>query len=333
MKKPQKKPKGSPKQQSGEKKAKKKYKVRNWKEYNEALVNRGRVMFWITEEAIEQWEEKQKTGKRGKPKVFSDTAIQTALTLREVFSLPLRQTEGFLTSILAVLNADVRTPDFTTLDKRMQTLTVGIRIRGINDTLHIVVDSTGAKVYGDGEWKVRKHGWSKHRTWKKLHLGIDEATGDILMAEVTGNDKTDGEMLESLLNQLPDGTVINQISADGAYDKRKCYEALRKRRVQHVAIPPQHNAKIWQHGNRNAEQLVRDKNLRRIRVIGRKQWKVETNYHRRSLSETGMFRIKTVFGDRVAARTDTRQRTELLLRCYALNKMTALGMPKSSIAA
>ena len=327
MKKP--KPKQPNKQKS---EGKKKYKVRNWKEYNEALVNRGRILFWITEEAMQKWEEQQKTGKRGKPKVFSDTAIQTALTLQQVFRIPLRQTEGFLASILAKIDTTLKIPDFTTLCKRTKTLRVSIRVRPIrNEPIHLIVDSSGVKVYGEGEWKVRKHGWSKHRTWKKIHIGFDEETGDILLGEVTSNDKADGDMLTSLLAELPEETVVDQISADGAYDKRKCYDAIRKRKIPHVAIPPQHNAKIWRHGNTKAERHARDENLRRIRMIGRRHWKAEANYHRRSLSETGMFRLKTVFGDRVSARTDESQRTQLLLRCYALNKMTTLGMPKSYV--
>src|SRR3990167_3789128 len=136
---------------------KKKYQVRNWKEYNEALVNRGKMMFWITEEAIRDWEEKRKTKKRGKPKFFSNMAIETALTLREVFHLPLSQTEGFLTDVLRILGASVIAPDYSTLSKRSEGLPVLIRTRPIQDEpLHIVVDSTGAKVYGEGEWKVRQ---------------------------------------------------------------------------------------------------------------------------------------------------------------------------------
>ena len=211
---------------------------------------------------------------------------------------------------------------------------VQIRVRSIRgESLHIVVDSTGAKVYGEGEWKVRQHGWSKRRTWKKLHIGVDEETKDILLGEVTGNDAADCHMLEPLLTQLPDDTMIDQFSGDGAYDRRMCYEALKKRGVAHITIPPQHNAKIWQHGNTRAERYARDENLRRIRQISRKGWKIESGYHRRSLSENAMFQLKTVFGERVSARLFKNQRTQLLIRCKALNRMTTLGMPQSYVAA
>ena len=289
---------------------KKQYKVRNWKEYNQALVERGRVLFWITEEAMKNWENSQKTGKRGKPKQFSDTAIETAITLAQVFHLPLRSTEGFLASILEKLNPDLKAPDHSTVSIRSKTLPVQIRVRPIRgELLHIVVDSTGAKVYGEGEWKVRQHGWSKRRTWKKLHIGVDEETKDILIGEVTGNDAADCQMLVPLLDQLPDDTTISQLSGDGAYDRRMCYDALRERGVAHVTIPPQHNARIWRHGNSQGERYIRDENLRRIRQIGRKRWKIESGYHRRSLSENAMFRVKTIFGERVSARLFENQRT------------------------
>lgn len=313
---------------------KKHYKVRNWREYNQALVDRGNVVFWVSEEALKAWEEQRKTGKRGKPRVYSNIAIETALIVQQVFHLPLRQTEGFLASILKRIGSNRKAPDFSTLSIRGETLSITMRARSIRkEPLHIVIDSTGAKVYGEGEWKVRQHGWSKHRTWKKLHIGIDEITQDILLGEVTGNNTADCEMLKPLLGQLPASIEIEQVSADGAYDKRMCYDVLRKRRVTHAAIPPQCNAHIWQHGNTKAERLPRDENLRRIRMVGRKQWKQEINYHRRSLVETAMFRLKTIFTDKVQARTPANQRIQLLLRCKALNRMTMLGMPMTYVAA
>jgi len=174
-------------------------------------------MFWITEDALRQWKERNKTGKRGKPKVFSDTAIEVALTLRAVFHLPLRQTEGFLVSVLERIGALVKAPDYSTLSIRSRSLSITIRVHPARkETLHLVVDSTGMKVYGEGEWKVRQHGWSKRRTWRKLHIGVDEKTGNIVLGEVTGNDTADCEMLEPLLAKLSEDTALKQVSADGA---------------------------------------------------------------------------------------------------------------------
>lgn len=313
---------------------KKKYKIRNWREYNQALVNRGKITFWIADEAIRQWKERKKTGKRGKPKLYSDLAIETALTLREVFRLPLRQVEGFLANILVKMGNGRKAPDYSTLSVRAATLQVSIRVRAVRDEpLHIVIDSTGARVYGEGEWKVRQHGWSKRRTWKKLHLGVDEKTGDILLGEATGNETADCETLETLLDQAPADIRIDQVSADGAFDRRMCYQALGRRGVNHIAIPPQKNARIWQHGNTRTERLARDENLRRIRAVGRAKWKKESGYHRRSLAETAMFRLKTIFTDKVRSRKKAIQRVELLLRLKALNLMTTLGMPDSYVVA
>lgn len=312
---------------------KKKYRVRNWKEYNQALVDRGKIIFWITEEALRAWEEKeQKKKKRGKPRIYSNVAIETALTLQQVFHMNLRQTEGFVTMLLEKMGSMQKCPDYSTLSLRARTLQIALSVRPIRkEPLHIVVDSTGVKVYGEGEWKVRVHGWSKHRTWKKLHIGVDEESGDILMGDVTGNDRADCEMVEPLLKQLPQDQPIDQFSADGAYDNRMSYQALTKRGIDRITIPPRHNAVIWKHGNSNTERLARDENLRRIRAVGRKQWKQEINYHRRSLVETAMFRLKTIFSDKVQARLFTNQRVQLLIRCKALNIMTALGMPDSYV--
>jgi hypothetical protein len=317
------------KKKSGKKKT---YQVRNWKEYNESLVNRGRLIFHITDEALRQWEEQERDKKRGRPKKFSDIAIETTLTLGQVLRLPLRSTEGLMSEILLRLGSSSVSPDYSTLSLRGKALSIDIRVRPEREDLHLVVDSTGIKVCGEGEWKVRKHGWGKRRTWLKVHLGADEKTGDIVVGDVTGNDVHDGTMLPILLEKIPEETSIAQCSGDGAYDTRQCYEALKKRDVSNVTIPPQKNAKIWKHGNTKGDRHIRDENLRQIRKKGRATWKEESGYHRRSLSETAMFRYKTVFGDKVSARTFENQRTSLLLRLKALNRMTMLGMPETVVA-
>ena len=186
------------------------------------------------------------------------------------------------------------------------------------------MDSTGAKVYGEGEWKVRQHGISKRRTWLKLHLCVDEATLEIVSAVASTNDISDAEVLSDLLEDVPG--KIEQVSADGAYDQRKCYNTLNKHGAK-AAIPPRKGARIWQHGNSKAERHNRDENLRRIRKVGRKKWKEESNYHRRSLAETTMFRFKTIFGDRLQTRRMENQFKELLLKSAILNRMTHLGRP------
>lgn len=312
---------------------KKKYLVKNWKQYNEALMNRGKVFFYISEDVLSQWNpKKEKNRKSGRPRKYSDLAIEIFLTIGQVFHLRLRQTEGYLNDIFSKIGSPCKSPDYSTVSLRGKKLSVSVRVRNVRkENLHIVADSTGMKVYGEGEWKVRKHGWGKHRTWLKLHIGVDEQSGDILMGEVTGNDVHDSEMVLPMLAQLPKEQEIDQFSGDGAYDKWECYQALQEKSVSKVSIPPQKNAKIKKHGNSQGETLPRDNNLRSIRQAGRKQWKKESGYHRRSLSETAMFRVKTVFGDRVFFRNFGNQRTELLLRLRILNRMTALGMPESCV--
>lgn len=312
----------------------KKYKVRNWHEYNEMLVNRGRLMVWVDEETKDNWINVDLSGKRGAPKQYSDTAITTCLTFKALFHLSLRTTEGFVASVFELMKLDLPVPDFSTLSIRAADLPVDIRTKSDlatqDETINIVVDSSGAKVYGEGEWKVKKHGWCKHRTWRKFHLGIDPKTKRIKAADMTGNDTGDCEMLETLLTQVIN--PIDQVFADGAYDKRVCYDVLNELSIAAV-IPPQKNARIWQHGNSKAERLARDENLRRIREIGRTAWKEETSYHQRSIAENGMFRFKTIFGERLSSRSYDNQRTEVLLKCKILNQLTDIGMPQSEVAA
>jgi len=311
------------------KKTKTKYRLRNWREYNRALVQRGSLTMWITEDVVQIWHAVELESKRGHPRTYSDTAIVTMATLQEIYHLGLRQTQGLMASIGALLQLEVGVPDYSTLSRRRATVEIALPRAHRKEGLHIVVDSTGVKVFGEGEWKVRQHGYTRRRTWRKIHVGVDEASGEIVAAVVTTNDYHDSQLLPDLLDQVDE--AIAQVSGDGAYDRRRCYEAIGGRRAQ-ATIPPQHNAKIWQHGNTKAERLARDENLRRIRQIGRAAWKRECGYHRRSLAETTMFRLKTIFGDRVPARSFAGQATQVLVRCATLNRLTHLGMPDSYAA-
>ena len=184
-------------------------------------------------------------------------------------------------------------------------------------------------MYGEGEWKTRQHGISKRRTWRKLHLGIDETTGEIINAVVTTNDYHDSQVLEDILDGVED--EILQVSADGAYDTNNCYEKITQRQAG-VAIPPRKNAIIQQHGNCKALPLPRDENLRAIRKMGRAKWKRESDYHRRSLAETTMFRLKCIFGGKLSSRQFDNQAGELLLQCAALNRMIQICKPESYVA-
>jgi IS5 family transposase len=272
------------------------------------------------------WHPTEPENKRGHPRTYTDTAIETLATGQEISPLGLRQTEGLMESIGELLHLNVAIPEYSTLSRRRATLEMVLpRTRG-KEALHVVVDSTGVKVCGEGEWKVRQHGYTYRRTWRKVHLGVDAASGEIVAAVVTTNNYSDSQLLPDLLEQVDE--EIEQVSGAGGYDRRTCYAAIRARHAR-ATIPPQHNAKIWQQGNTKAERLARDQNLRRIRQVGRAAWKRESGYQRRSLAETAMFRLKTIFSERVTARGFAGQAAQVLVRCSALNRLTQLGRPNS----
>lgn len=304
------------------------YRVNNWAAYNKSLVQRGSITLWISEEVLANWHpEPEEIRPRGGQVQYSDQAITCLLMLKAVYRLPYRQTVGFGQSLMDLLDADVRVPDYTTLCKRSADLEVSLPTSNAAEPKHIVVDSTGLKIYGEGEWKVRQHGYSKRRTWRKLHLSVDQNTHEIQALVLTEAGVDDAEAGKQLVDDTPG--EIEQVSGDGSYDKAKFYDACTARRVKRITIPPRRDAKIWQHGNCKKEPLARDQNLRRIRQVGRKKWKVESDYHRRSLAETAVFRFKIIFGNTLSTRTLNRQITEARIRGAALNYMTQLGMPDS----
>ncbi|MEP1075108.1 IS5 family transposase [Leptolyngbya sp. PL-A3] len=302
------------------------YRIRNWSEYNAGLKQRGSLTFWVEESILEQWVVKELSGKPGASILYSDLAIQTMATLKALYRLAGRQCQGFLESIFELMGIDLPVPDHSTLSRRLGQLSIELPVVSKEGARHVVVDSTGVKVYGEGEWKTRQHGISKRRTWRKLHLGVDEATGEILAAVVTTNDYHDGEVLADVLDGIQ--SPIEQVSTDGAYDHRHCYEEIAAKGAKAV-VPPRKDAKIWQHGNRQGKPHPRDENLRSIRKHGRKRWKQDSGYHRRSIAETTMFRFKTIFGSNLSARQFDNQAVELFIKCAALNRMIQIAKPDS----
>jgi hypothetical protein len=247
------------------------------------------------------------------------------LVLRELFQLPYRQTEGLGKSLVELMQIELAIPDYTSLAKRAAKIGVSLDITKHSGRIDVVVDSTGLKVFGEGEWKMRKHGKSKRRTWRKLHLAVNPDTHEIEAETLTENSCDDASQVDNLLDQTTN--KVGGFYGDGAYDKRKTYETLGKRRIRAI-IPPQRNAKIWQHGNSGKRPLSRDAAIREIRRRGRRQWKERVGYHRRSLSETAMYRMKCCFGDHLKNREIPNQRTEARIRSKILNKFTHLGLPQ-----
>ena len=303
------------------------YRLRNWSTYDQALKQRGSVTLWFAPEAVAAWNY-QGAAQRGAQFVYSDLAIETALTLRLIYHLPLRQTEGFVESLLHVMGLDLSTPDHSTLSRRQAGLQVALPTHPTQEPIHVVVDSSGLKVYGEGEWKVRQHGWAVRRTWRKLHLGVNEATGEIVAETLTENSIDDASQVTPLLEQID--AEVARLGSDGSYDKHKVFKALAN--PSHPGpiepiIALRKDAKIQQHGNGKAAPQARDEILRAIRHKGRKHWKQQRDYHRRSLAETQMFRYKQIIGDKLRARALANQQVESRLGCAILNRMTHLGRP------
>jgi len=303
------------------------YKITNWSKYNESLVNRGSITFWFDEETLAHWEHDNAEVKVGRPFTFSDRAIEVLLILRELFQLPYRQTEGLGRSLLQLMQVEVPVPDFTSLAKRAAKLNIDLSVTRRRGAIDIVVDSTGLKVFGDGEWKVRQYGAGKHRTWRKLHLAIDPATQEIVAETLTENSHIDSSQVPALFEQI--ATPVASFRGDGAYDKWLVYNTLAERDILPI-IPPQKNAKIKRHGNATGPTLPRDVAIRAIRKSGRSEWKRQVGYHQCSLAETAIQRMKATFGGELKNRDLENQRTEARLRCKILNHQIQLGSPDST---
>ena len=306
------------------KKRKRQYRIRNWTQYNKALVGRGSLTLWVDSHSIETWLNTNKPAHRGRARLYADVAILTSLMLREVYHLPLRATQGLVCSLLSVLEVDLPVPHYSTLCRRARSLAVPLSARASTGPLHLVIDSTGLKLYGEGEWRVRGKGWTKRRTWRKLHISMDAKSQQLTSALITNKDVVDPRVLPRLLKEIAE--PIKRVTADGAYDSRECYRAIEQRGARAI-IPPRKGSTLW------ADEYLRERNnnLRGVRKWGASGWKKKAGYHRRSLIETAIFRLKAIFTDRLRSREVERQRTETKIRCAALNRMTQLGMPESYV--
>jgi len=300
---------------------KSRYKVTNWHDYNNGLRQRGDVTIWFTEEAIADWHP-EKTGARGRPQLYSDIAIETAVFIRQVFHLPLRQTEGFMKSLARIMKAEITIPDFSSISKRCIALPRHLLSKAVEPGSIVIVDSTGLKVYGKDEWHQEKHNVSARRTWRKLHLAIDE-NHQVLACELTTPDVGDPTTVPDLLAQIdtPFGTFIG----DGAYDGEPVSRAVLDQQPDaQVVIPPHKNAVCSDAGD-----TQRDQHIQAIEQHGRIAWQQKTGYGLRNLVELAMQRYKRIFGNTMKARALPQQKTEAWISASALNRMTSLGMPVS----
>ena len=303
-------------------KYKTKYRVQNWSAYDRALVRRGDLTIWFTPESIDAWEPRS-TGRRGGQQKYSDLAIETALTLRLVFNLPLRQTEGLLNSILRLMGLEIQAPDHTTLSRRCRKLQILPSARPPGGEIHLVVDSTGLKIVGQGEWAAAKHGGQGKRGWRKLHLGVDEA-GVIVAVELTENTTDDASMVPNLVGQV-EGDIV-RFTGDAAYDTRAVYEAAQSRGAV-VVVPPTRQAVAARRTRVPCQS--RDSTIMQVRAVGLRQWKKESDYHLQGRVENTFFRYKRIFGGALRARDGDAQDVEARMACTILNHMAGLGMPES----
>jgi IS5 family transposase len=308
-----------------------KYRIRNWSEYNRALIQRGSINLWFSEDAISKWHSTSRTGKKGRPQLYADEAILCALLIRVVFHLPLRSVQGFLLSMILSLGLNLFTPSYSQICRRAKELQKDLSRLSNRLPTDIVFDSTGLKVYGEGEWKVKQHGASKRRIWKKLHIGMDPRSGEIIIGELTNNGVGcgDGEVAQRLIKKLPKS--IKRVFGDGAYDGIELRQEIEKNGANPL-IPPPKGAVIHK-DSKDPAMMKRNDAIREIRGLGgddeaRKLWKQLTGYHKRSLVETSMYRIKQLTGSNLRSREWERQKVEAHIKCLVINKMSKLGMPK-----
>jgi hypothetical protein len=269
----------------------------------------------------------EKSGKRGRPETFSDAAIQACLTFKVLFGLPLRQTVGLVESLIRMAGLDWPVPDFSTLCRRQARIAVQIPYRASGQPLNLLIDSTGIKFRGDGEWLVRKHGASRRRQWRKVHIAMDTGTGDVRAVEFTSSRQGDSPLLPELLAQIPPDEPIETVTADGAYDTRRCHAAIIDRGA-HAVIPIRRNGRAWKEDCPAA--LARNEILRATRRLGRTLWKRWADYHVRSRIEAQMNRLK-LFGERIMSRDPDRQTAEIQIRIAIMNRFSAL--PRAEIVA
>ena len=311
---------------------KKRYRITNWPAYNESLRQRGDVTIWLSDEVEAAWHAERRKTRGGQP-TYSDLAITVCLTLGLVYKQPLRQTEGFVRSLVRLMGVDIRVPDFSTFSRRGSRLVLPVKPRAEQDgPIDLVVDSTGLKIFGEGEWLQSKHKTkAKRKSWRKLHLGLDLTTGEIVCSELTIDSVGDPTALPELLDQI-DGDV-SRFMADGAYDGDPTSDLLVKLFGVNVEIiiPPPKTAVLSAKAAVNP--TLRDQHISAIRISGRMAWQVSSGYNQRSRAEAQMGRWKMVIGPKLKARSFPNQKTEAKIGTHILNKMTGLGRAKFEVAA
>lgn len=296
------------------------YKKRNWSKYNRTLVNRGSLTLWIDPKALKQWKAKRKK-KPGKPFKYSELAIQTAATIRYTFKLSLRATEGFLNSLTQLLKLEADVPSYSQVCKRMQKMNLASHFQKEQAVRHLVLDTTGLKVFGEGEWKVKKHGTGYRRRWRKLHLAIDEHTQELVFAKLSTEYVSDTRFIDEIVKS---SKKLKRLTMDGAADSSKIYRLLDKQGIN-LLTPPQSNAVL------RKEPWLKKRNERILQILGlggdklaRTLWAKLCGYSKRATVESAIARWKKLFGASLQSRVAKNQDFETSIKSLIMNKMKKL---------
>jgi hypothetical protein len=299
--------------------------VLNWAEYDAALRQRGSLTLWVTDKAIEQWKAAPRRTPGGQAS-YSDLAITTALMLRAVFQLALRQTEGLIGSILHLLGLELPVPDHSTIARRARKVTLPSAPRSSGGPIHLLIDSTGLKLGGPGEWLLEKHGTKRRRSWRALHIGMDAGSGRIVAATLTERGVEDASQVGPLLDQVS-GPVAS-VTGDGAYDRAGVYASVQERHPEAAVVAPPRSDAVFS-DTADTVPTQRDRHIQMIAQTGRMAWQRSSGYNTRAGVESQMARWKGVLGDALRFHTDAAQATEVAIGVAVLNRMLDLGRPNS----
>ena len=300
-------------------------KISNWSQYNKSLINRGSITFWISEDVIRSWKSLKKSQKAGRPEKYSDSAIQAICMVRFFFHLTLRSTEGFIRSLFAMMQISLPVPSYSRISKRMRLLELDYKKLSHHKPAHIAIDSTGVKIYGDGEWHMKIHGKSRKKKWRKMTLGVCPTTHEILFNITSDESFADPTLFKMAIDHLP--RSVTEVLMDGAGDSHEMYK-LAEREKFRLITPPRKGAKY----RIGMEHSKRDENVKMIYELGNdeealKKWKKINGYHRRSLVETAISRIKGMLGNTLKSRSLLNQHHEMLLKSLIINRVNTLGLP------
>lgn len=304
--------------------------ARDWRALDAAHKRRGELITVFFSPDSGAFEPPPRTGKDGRPQLYSDAHIEAVLTVKVLLRLSLRAVEGFARGMSRIAQADWPVPNYSTLSRREERLQVDLgRVLAEGKKHVLLVDSTGLKVFGAGEWKVRMHGTEgKRRTWRKVHLLVDRESGAIVAVETTPGDTGDCTVVPAMLPQDMQGDFL---LGDGAYHTKELHRLVHHRGGTLLSPPPK-DARVWRDRGRKEEPALafRNRQLTPLQRLGRTAWKVQSGYSQRSFVECTNNRLKSITGDHLAARTVERQKVEVRLRCKALN---SLAVPGKALAA